>query len=97
MPDLLYFKDTNDDGVADEKKVVLLASKDTWFRPVFMANAPDGTLYIADMYRQIIEAFGIPDEIVQPSKLSLMPEGLEEGLTSGDLADLMDFIFADIH
>jgi len=34
---------------------------------------------------------------MQASKLSLMPEGLEEGLTSRDLADLMDFIFADIH
>jgi putative heme-binding domain-containing protein len=32
---------------------------------------------------------------MQASKLSLMPEGLEEGLTSRDLADLMDFIFAD--
>src|SRR6185295_6578004 len=34
---------------------------------------------------------------MQASKLSLMPEGLEEGLTNGDLADLMDFIFADVH
>src|SRR5439155_11793179 len=33
---------------------------------------------------------------MQASKLSLMPEGLEEGLTSRDLADLMDFIFADV-
>src|SRR5678815_811497 len=41
------------------------ASRDTWFRPVFMANAPDGTLYVADMYRQIIEALGIPDEIAK--------------------------------
>src|SRR5437773_808165 len=49
----------------DEKKVEFLASRDTWFRPVFMANAPDGTLYIADMYRQIIEALGIPDEIAK--------------------------------
>ncbi len=50
---------------ADEKTVEFLASRDTWFRPVFMANAPDGTLYIADMYRQIIEALGIPDEIAK--------------------------------
>jgi putative membrane-bound dehydrogenase-like protein len=48
---------------ADEQKVEFLASNDTWFRPVFMANAPDGTLYVADMYREIIEALGIPDEI----------------------------------
>jgi len=50
---------------ADEQKVEFLASRDTWFRPVYMANAPDGTLYVADMYRQIIEALGIPDEIAK--------------------------------
>lgn len=32
-----------------------LASTDERFRPVFLANAPDGTLYIADLYRGIIE------------------------------------------
>ena len=32
-----------------------LASTDERFRPVSFANAPDGTLYIADMYRGIIE------------------------------------------
>jgi glucose/arabinose dehydrogenase len=32
-----------------------LASTDERFRPVYLANAPDGTLYVADMYRGIIE------------------------------------------
>ena len=32
-----------------------LASTDERFRPVYLTNAPDGTLYIADMYRGIIE------------------------------------------
>ena len=32
-----------------------LASTDERFRPVFLSNAPDGTLYIVDMYRGIIE------------------------------------------
>lgn len=32
-----------------------LASSDIWFRPVQFANAPDGTLYILDMYREVIE------------------------------------------
>jgi len=32
-----------------------LASTDERFRPVYLSNAPDGTLYIADMYRGIIE------------------------------------------
>ena len=34
---------------------------------------------------------------MQASRLSLMPEGLEEGLTNQDLADLVDFIFAEVH
>jgi putative membrane-bound dehydrogenase-like protein len=32
-----------------------LASTDNWFRPVFLANAPDGALYLCDMYRKTIE------------------------------------------
>lgn len=32
-----------------------LASSDNWFRPVQFANAPDGTLYVLDMYRELIE------------------------------------------
>ena len=32
-----------------------LSSRDTWFRPVFAANGPDGALYIVDMYRRIID------------------------------------------
>ncbi len=32
-----------------------LTSTDERFRPVYLANAPDGTLYIADMYRGIIQ------------------------------------------
>ena len=35
--------------------VEFLASTDNWFRPVNLANAPDGALYICDMYRKIIE------------------------------------------
>src|SRR5205823_4306031 len=38
----------------DEKKE-FLASDDIWFRPVQFANAPDGTLYVIDMYREVIE------------------------------------------
>ncbi len=33
----------------------VLASTDERFRPVYLTNAPDGTLYIADMYRGILE------------------------------------------
>ncbi len=33
----------------------LVASTDIWFRPVQLFNAPDGALYVADMYREVIE------------------------------------------
>jgi putative heme-binding domain-containing protein len=33
---------------------------------------------------------------MQASRLSLMPEGLEEGLIEQDLADLLDFIFGGV-
>ena len=32
-----------------------LASPDTWFRPVNLTNGPDGSLYVVDMYRAVIE------------------------------------------
>ena len=34
---------------------------------------------------------------MRASTLSLMPEGLEEGLTHQDLADLIGFITIDVH
>lgn len=40
---------------AEEQRTEFLTSTDTWFRPVQMANGPDGALYILDMYREIIE------------------------------------------
>ena len=43
-----------------------LASTDIWFRPVQFANAPDGTLFVLDMYRELIEgAQFLPPEIVR--------------------------------
>ncbi|HWL10871.1 MAG TPA: PVC-type heme-binding CxxCH protein [Planctomicrobium sp.] len=45
-----------------------LASRDPWFRPVSLADGPDGNLYLVDMYREVIE---------HPQ---YMPEGLAETL-----------------
>src|SRR5437773_1430537 len=48
----------------DEQNAEFLASRDNWFRPVQMANAPDGTLYVADMYREVIEhPWSLPESI----------------------------------
>jgi putative heme-binding domain-containing protein len=38
-----------------DEKSEFVSSSDNWFRPVQFANAPDGTLYILDMYREVIE------------------------------------------
>ncbi len=38
-----------------DSKKEFLASPDNWFRPVQMANSPDGNLYVLDMYREVIE------------------------------------------
>ena len=47
-----------------DKGQEILASTDNWFRPVNFVNAPDGTLYILDMYRETIEhPYSIPEDI----------------------------------
>jgi putative membrane-bound dehydrogenase-like protein len=38
-----------------EEKSEFLASTDTWFRPVQVRTGPDGSLWIVDMYRYVIE------------------------------------------
>ncbi len=44
--------------------VEFLASTDVWFRPCNFANAPDGNLYMMDVYRMFIETpESIPEEI----------------------------------
>lgn len=49
---------------ADEQKVEFLTSTDLWFRPVELVNAPDGCLYLCDMYREVIEhPWSLPETI----------------------------------
>jgi len=40
---------------AAQEGVEFLASSDEWFRPVDLANGPDGALYVVDMHRAVIE------------------------------------------
>jgi putative membrane-bound dehydrogenase-like protein len=55
---------------SDEQRKEFLASRDNWFRPTTMANAPDGTLYVVDMYRETVEhPWSLPPEL--KSKLDL--------------------------
>jgi putative membrane-bound dehydrogenase-like protein len=66
---LVHRKVLEPDGVGFKARRVdikkeFLASRDIWFRPVQFANAPDGTLYIADMYREVVEhPASLPPEI----------------------------------
>ncbi len=68
---LIHRKKVLPDGAAvlakradDEQKSEFVASTDIWFRPVQFANAPDGTLYVVDMYREIIEhPWSLPQNI----------------------------------
>ncbi len=53
-----------------EERSEFLASTDNWFRPVAFANAPDGNLWFADMYRETIEhPWSLPEPL--KSKLDL--------------------------
>ncbi len=57
---LIHRRVLEPNGVSFDSKRVdieteIVRSKDNWFRPTNLTNAPDGTLHIADMYREIIE------------------------------------------
>jgi putative membrane-bound dehydrogenase-like protein len=40
-------------------------SSDNWFRPVNFINAPDGTLYVLDMSREILETIHVPLDVTR--------------------------------
>ncbi len=50
---------------AREQFTEFVRSSDNWFRPVNFVNAPDGTLYVLDMSRAVIEAIHIPLDVVK--------------------------------
>jgi putative membrane-bound dehydrogenase-like protein len=51
-------------GVLEEGNREFLASTDNWFRPTTLKTGPDGALWIADMYRAVIEhPEWIPDDV----------------------------------
>lgn len=66
---LVHRKKLTADGVSfvatgTESNCEFLTSTDNWFRPTNFVNAPDGTLYMLDMYRETIEhPASIPEDI----------------------------------
>jgi putative heme-binding domain-containing protein len=62
---------------ADEERSEFLTSTDNWFRPVAFANAPDGNLWFADMYRNVIEhPWALPEPL---KKLLDLNQGNDRG------------------
>ncbi|MFT7632531.1 MAG: putative membrane-bound dehydrogenase-like protein [Mariniblastus sp.] len=60
-----------------DRDTEVIRSTDNWFRPVNFCNAPDGTLHVVDMYREVIETpDSLPDEILASVDLS---SGQERG------------------
>ena len=62
-----------------ESKMDFLASEDRWCRPVMVRTGPDGALWVADMYRYMIEH---PQWLPQNGKEELLPhyrEGDDKG------------------
>ena len=59
-----------------EQMSEFIRSSDNWFRPVNFINAPDGTLYVLDMSRAVIEAIHIPLDVVKHLDLK---QGRDQG------------------
>lgn len=59
-----------------EKDCEFLASTDVWFRPVFLCLGPDGAMYVADFYREVIETpLSLPDDIKKKYNLQSRERG----------------------
>lgn len=66
---LVHRKTLTPDGISfvaerADANCEFITSTDNWFRPTNFVNAPDGTLYMLDMYRETIEhPASIPEDI----------------------------------
>lgn len=50
----------------------VITSTDIFFRPVALVNAPDGTLHIVDMYREVVEdPKYVPEELIRSGKVDI--------------------------
>lgn len=56
-----------------------LTSTDAWFRPVNLAVGPDGSLYVVDMYREIIEDYSAIPRYLQQQYVDGLINGHDKG------------------
>jgi putative membrane-bound dehydrogenase-like protein len=49
----------------EKEDTEFVRSTDNWFRPVNSLNAPDGTFYVLDMSRELIEATHVPGRVMK--------------------------------
>jgi len=80
---------SDDAGVTAERaypKSEFLTSTDERFRPVYLSSAPDGTLYIVDIYRGIIQHKGYITEYLRDQIVS---RGLEQPTARGRIYRVM--------
>jgi putative membrane-bound dehydrogenase-like protein len=60
IPDQATFKSRR-----GEVQSEIVRTPDIWFRPVNFVNAPDGTLYVLDLSREVLEAIHIPLDVLK--------------------------------
>ena len=68
------------------KRGEFIASTDERFRPVYLSNAPDGTLYIVDMYRGVIQQRA---DVTQYLRDHIVKHGLERPTGLGRIYRVM--------
>jgi len=74
--DLLVPKGATYVGQRADTDCEFLASTDNWFRPVHLAIGPDGALYIADFYREVIETpLSLPEDMKKVLPLTTQDRG----------------------
>ncbi len=63
----------------EDEKEEFLTSPERWFRPVNLMNGPDGSLYVVDMYRAIIEDYSAIPRYLQQQYIKDLIAGADKG------------------
>jgi putative membrane-bound dehydrogenase-like protein len=64
---------------SEEEKTEFLRSRETWFRPVNLTVGPDGALYVADFYHEIIEDYSAIPRFLQQQYAEGLIAGSDKG------------------